>query len=191
MMIKKQWLVLTLMLMILMQTACAPAATSTISANDCTTATSDLKLLTNAEDGYCLLYPAGYSTDVPHYIIINPVTGAGDEPGEAWMFIEMEAAAGRTAAQVADAQIAEAGPGFNISRSDVTVDGKQGVILDGLPGQDSLRKVLIVSNDRLYTFAFTPWMPNTNAAQQPTPLEGLYKTIMDTLHFIPPTKALP
>jgi hypothetical protein len=32
-------------------------------------------------------------------------------------------------------------------------------------------------------------MPNPKG--QPTPLESLYTTIIDTLHFLPPTKALP
>ena len=36
---------------VLAQAACAP------SANVCPTATADTKLLTNAQDGYCLLYP--------------------------------------------------------------------------------------------------------------------------------------
>ena len=185
-MIKKQWLILTLMLTMLALAACTTPASA------CPSATADLKLLMNAEDGYCLLSPADYSTDVPHFIIINPaVPMAGDTLGEAWVSIDTEAAAGRTPAQVAEVQIAAVGPGFNIERSDVLVDGEQAVVIDGLPGPDSWRKVFIVSNERLYTLTFLPWAPNINNPAQPTPLEGLYTTIIDTLHFLPPTKAQP
>jgi len=184
-MIKKQWLILTLILTMLALAACTTPASA------CPSATADLKLLMNAEDGYCLLYLADYSTDLPNYIVINPVSGPGDVLGDAWASIDMEAATGRTAAQVAKAQIAAVDPGFNIERSDVVVDGEQAVVIDGLPGPDSWRKIFIVSNERLYTLTFLPWAPNTNNPAQPTPLEGLYTTIMDTLHFLPPTQALP
>jgi hypothetical protein len=188
-MLRKQCLVIILMLM-LIQTACAsttatPAPTSTEAkpVDECPAATADLKLLTNTEDGYCFLYPADYSTNLPHFIVINPITAPGDMPGEAWVFIQVEAANGRTAAQVADAAIAPLGAGFNITKSDILIDGAQAVVVDGLPGQDSNRMVFIVSNDRLYTLTFAPWYPNAN---DPTPLENLYTTIVQTLHFLPP-----
>lgn len=186
---KKQWLIPILML--LAQAACMTLATPvapTSPVDVCPTETVDLKLLMNTEDGYCLLYPAGYSTNPPGFIVINPISAPGDMLGEAWVSIDMETAADRTAAQVADAQVAAAGPGFNITRSDILVDEKQAVVIDGLPGPDPWRKVFIVSNEQLYTLTFLPWVPN---AEQPTALEGLYETIMDTLHFLPPTKTLP
>ena len=183
-MIKKQWLTLILLLTMLIQAACTAAvATPTDSAEACPEATADLKLLTNTEDGYCLLYPADYSTNLPHFIVINPITAPGDMPGDAWVFISMEPAAGRTAVQVADAAIEAVGPGFNITKSDILIDGAQAVVVDGLPGQDSNRMVFIVSNDKLYTLTFAPWYPNAN---DPTPLENLYTTVVQTLHFLPP-----
>jgi hypothetical protein len=184
MMIKKQWLTLILLLMMLMQTACTAAVgTPTNSAEACPEATADLKLLTNAEDGYCLLYPADYSTNPPHFIVINPITAPGDMLGDAWAFINVEPAAGRTAAQVADTGIAAVGDGFNITKSDILINGVQAVVVDGLPGQDSNRMVFLVNNDRLYMLTFEPWYPNAN---DPTPLENLYTTIVQTLHFLPP-----
>jgi len=178
---KKQWLILVLVLAVLAQTACIPQVT-TPAGDSCPTATADLKLLTNAEDGYCLLYPAAYSTDIPHFIVIDPVTGPGDVPGEAWVNVNVVPSAGRTAAQVADENIAALGEGFNITKTDIVVDGVSGVVVDGMPGQDSNRQMLIVNNDKLYTFTFAPWYPNTG---DPTPLENLYATIAQTLHFLP------
>ena len=178
---KKQWLILILTLATLALSACAAPTKS--SEDACPTPTNDLKLLTNAEDGYCLLYPAAYSTDLPRYIVINPINSPGDIPGDAWVSIYAEAAAGRTAAQVADAEIAAVGEGFNITRTDIVVDGAQGVMVDGLPGQDSNRQVFIVNNAKLYRIMFAPWTPNIDAYPQ---LEELYKTVIQTLHFLPP-----
>ena len=148
----------------------------------CPTPTAETKLLTNAEEGYCLLYPAEYSTSIPKYIVINPISSPGDIPGDAWLYIATAAASGRTAAQMADEQIAAAGEGFNITRFEVEVDGEQAVVVDGLPSLDSVRNVFIVHNERLYNLIFMPWYPNV---AEPTPLENLYTMVMDTLHFLP------
>jgi hypothetical protein len=164
-----------LILTMLAQASCSNATGA------CPTPTSETKLLTNAEEGYCLLYPAQYSTTVPHYIVINPISGP-DMLGEAWLYIEIADASGRTAAQIVDEQIAALGEGFNITRFNVEVDGEQAVVVDGLPAQDSARYVFIVHNDRLYNLIFMPWYPN---AAEPTQLENLYMMVMDTLHFLP------
>jgi len=188
-MLKKPYLMIVLMLM-LVQTACASTtATSAPTSNEvkpvdeCPAATADLKLLKNTEAGYCLLYPEDYSADPQNFIVINPITGPGDMPGEAWMFIQVEAANGRTSAQVADAAIEPLGTGFNITKSELLIDEAQAVVVDGLPGQDSNRMIFLVSNDKLYTLTFAPWYPNAN---DPTALENLYTTIIQTLHFLPP-----
>jgi hypothetical protein len=106
-------------------------------------------------------------------------------PGDAWLAITMESAAGRTAAQVAEAQIAAVGPGFNITTMPLMIDNEPAVVIDGLPGQDSTRKVLIVHADRLYTLTFTPWYPSPAGAAQLTPLEDLYTLVTQTFRFLP------
>lgn len=152
--------------------------------NGCPAKTADMELLTNEEDGYCLLYPSAYAVNLPRLIIINPVGAPGDIPGDAWVNIMAKPASGRTAAQVADAQIAEAGADFGVTRSEILMDGMQAIVVDGLPGPDSWRKVFVVANDRLYTMEFQPWFPSDDPAQ-PTPLENLYATIAGTIHFLP------
>ena len=163
-------------------TSAVTEAQTTPTEGICPTETTDLKLFTNAEDGYCLLYPAEDTTIPPALIVIDPTGMPGDMPGNAWMQIITENASGRTAAQVADSQIAEAGEGFNITRSEILMDGKTAVVVDGLPGQDPSRKVFIVGNDRLYTFFFTPWVPNAEGFSQ---LEKLYTTVVDSFHLLP------
>ena len=173
----KAILVLILMLSMLSQAACAP------SANACPTATSDTKLLMNAEDRYCLLYPAEASTDMPGWVVINPISGQGDIPGDAWVNIHVQDAGGRTTAQIADEIMTTAGTDFNITSEEVQLDGGPAIVVDGLPGLDSNRLLITVRNDRMYTLTFMPWHPG---AGQTTPLEHLYETILQSIHFLPP-----
>ena len=119
---------------------------------------------------------------MPGWVVINPISAPGDMPGDAWVYVQVQDAAGKTAAQFVDEQVVALGEGFNISISEVTVDGEQAVVVDGLPGQDSNRQVFVVHNERLYDLVFMPWFPN---AAEPTPLEHLYATVMDTFHFLP------
>lgn len=159
-------------------TSQAPLVTQ---AADCPTAAADSKLLESAEDGFCLLYPAEFTWDGARLIVLNPTGLAGDAPGDAWLLVSISGAVGQTAAQIADAQIAEMGQGFEVARTELTVDGKQAILVDGLPAQDSVRYLYVVNNDRLYRFEFMPWFPTDGTGS----LEKLYQTVVDTLHFLP------
>jgi hypothetical protein len=159
-------------------------AASSTSTGACPSETTDLKLFINPVDGYCLLYPAEDTPNPPYLIIINPNGLPGDVPGDAWVQVSAEEASGRSAEQVANEQIAEAGEGFNIIRDEILIDGKQAIVVDGLPGPDSWRKVFIVANDHLYTLFFLPWAPNADGFSQ---LEKLYTTVINTFHFLPLT----
>ena len=97
--------------------------------------------------------------------------------------VNVEAASGRTAAQVADEKIAEAGDGFNITRSEIMINGKQAVVVDGLPAQDPWREVFIVDNDRLYILFFEPWAPTADWFSE---LEKLYSSVIASFHVLPP-----
>jgi len=160
-----------------------PASSSSTGA--CPSETADLKLFTNADDGYCFLYPIEYAPLPPYMVVINPngISGGDSLPGDAVVIVNMEAASGRTAAQVADEKIAEAGEGFNITRSEILMDGKQAIVVDGLPGQDPWREVFIVGNDRLYILFFDPWTPNADWFSE---LEKLYSSVIDSFHVLPP-----
>lgn len=102
----------------------------------CPAETAELKLLMQVEEGYGLLYPAEFAVRPPRFIVINPIDTRGDTPDDVWMDISVEAASGRTSAQVADQAIANAGAGFNITRREVLADGLQAVVVDGPPGSD-------------------------------------------------------
>lgn len=184
-MIKKHLLILIAVAAMLAMAACYPASDSTTA---CPSPTTDTKLLMNEEHGYCLLHPTGYNVVYPPmetclaYTVNSMecqfVTFAGtDSPPSAW--INVDEALSRTAGEVADAEIAILGSGFNIERTNLTVDGERAVLMDGLPGADPVRKLVIVHNDLLYTLTFTPWDKNDTA------LVNLYTTIVNSLHFLP------
>ena len=196
-MFKKQVLILSVILLL---AACAPTPPSTPDnilvppttevpaqeapteqAESCPAATADLKLLVSTEHGFCLLYPAEFTWDGARLIVLNPNGAAGDVPGEAWLLVSISEAGGQTAAQLADARIAEIGQGFEVTRTEMTIDGQQAIVVDGLPGQDSNRLVFIVSNDRLYMLAFEPWFPQDGASS----LEKLYQAVIDSIRFLP------
>ena len=159
---------------------------SSTSTGACPSETADLKLFTNANDGYCFLYPKENAAFPPYMVAINPNGISGGDshfPGDAVVIVNMEAASGRTAAQVADQKIAEAGEGFNITRTEIMIDGKQAIVVDGLPAQDSWREVFIVGNDRLYILFFDPWVPTADWFSE---LEKLYSSVIASFHVLPP-----
>lgn len=167
----------------------APPATEAISVaptfdSSCPSAKDGFNLHAAEGDGYCLLYPAEAVVVPQRFIVINPASATADTLGDAWVDIQVEPATGRSAAQVADAKIAEAGEGFGIVRSEILLGGQQAIVVDGLPAPDSWRVVFVVNNDRLYTLTFQPWFPSSDP-NQPTPLEALYAAIVDTLRFMP------
>lgn len=159
-------------------------ASSSTSTDACPSETAAMKLFMNTVDGFCFLYPIEYAPLPPYMVVINPngISGGDFLPGDALVQVTVEAASGRIAAQVADEKIAAAGEGFNITRSEIMIDGKQAIVVDGLPAQDPWREVFIVDNDILYTIFFEPWTPNADWFSE---LEKLYSAVIDTFHVFP------
>src|SRR3990172_7453752 len=167
--------------------ALALAACSPVTEDPCPTPTAETRLYMNEEDGYCFLYPATAYATIPHFVVINPVPpgSVGDVIGDGWLSIEMRSANGLTAAEVADGEINTLPPGgFDIVRTGIEIDGVPAVVVDGLPGPDSWRRVFVVANDRVYTLIFLPWGHVEG-------LEEMYALAVRTLRFTPPTQMIP
>jgi hypothetical protein len=157
----------------------------------CPEATAGTQLLTNEEMGYCLLYPDGYSrVDPLPYEVCLVSEESFMACHSANLMIEVEAAAGRTARQIADEIVAEAAiPGIEIQRTYLTVSNEQAVVLEGLPGVASSRAILTVHSDRLYRLTFVPW---DETGGEWARVESLYDVILNSFAFLPtPAWTLP
>jgi len=88
---------------------------------------------------------------------------------------------GRSAEEIADQIMAEFGSGWEIERSSITLGEETAVRLDGLPGQDTYRRIIAVHAGQKFTLTFSPLNTDADAG-----LEKLYTYIVDTFTFVPP-----
>ena len=172
----------------------APSRTSTPSAGSPTPSTAPVPacpeviagtaLLRNEGDGYCLLYPEGYSVVIPFAGEICLVPG---EPTELachnmQAMIEVTPADGRSAAQAADEALVQLAD-FPIERSTASVDGTKATVLDNYPGVDILRLVFFVHGDRLYRMTFT--RGSEPGSEDRVKADRLFSTLVDSFTFLP------
>ena len=141
------------------------------------------QLLTNEIDGYRLLVPAGYQA-----VVYN--NGMCLTQSEGWMMachvanvlIEVSQAAGRSLSQVAEEAAAQGNPDIPVKRSDLEVSGVQAIRLDDIYTYDVLRKVVMVSEDRVYILTFLPWGEEVEDFAR---LEELYNTVIGSFDILP------
>jgi hypothetical protein len=153
----------------------------------CSDLAQGMKVLNQDALGYCLLYPQDYievvsePAPVPAQVCLVP-----GEPSMAChnanAFIIVDAAAGRTAGQIADEMIAGEPRPEVVDRSSLTVAGEEAVLLDGLVGVDLSRQVVLVHEDRIYRLMFVPWDETSDDHER---VQVLYQTIIDSFDFVP------
>jgi hypothetical protein len=146
----------------------------------CPEATAGTELLSVEEQGYCLLYPSRYSVERPNPEETALVVGSLLDVSNPRVYIQFSDAGGRTVEQAADAVVADY-PGFEIKRSRTKAGGYDAIVLDGVPGQDISRQVIVVQNDRLYRLTFVP--ASEDAGEVYTQMEEIYRTVVDSLNF--------
>lgn len=113
------------------------------------------KQVVDARHGFCLLIPAAYTLFNPN---TNEIVIAKDSllnVTEPRLSIAVTSAGARTAEQVA-ADIVATMPGFDSKPSTSDIAGQKAVVLDNVPGQDLMRRVLFVHDGRLYDLTFSP-----------------------------------
>jgi hypothetical protein len=147
----------------------------------CPTSAGDSQLLVNAEDGYCLLYPASYVAEQTALGAMSIVLGSLMNHSDPRVGIEVSDAQGRTLAEIGDQLVADYAAGFDVVRGSTTVGGAEALVLDNLPGQDLNRRVVVLHDGRLYSFFFTPLgeTDETRAA-----LEAFYQGVLDSFQFL-------
>ena len=134
------------------------------------------------ELGLCFSYPQGH-TPLPYNDTVQ--IAAPDLPGSdltALFWLERSDAYDRTAEVIADQDMTAAGLS-SVSRSFMTLDGEQAVVLDGMPGQDLQRRVYVVHDQILYVLAFMPTRSENKAAGDQ--LEALYVAVTNSWAWSP------
>jgi hypothetical protein len=193
---KTRLLTLTLLLTMLLLAGCTLAGAAELntepplpsgdSVQSSADPTSGSELLINEEHGYSLRYPNGYAIEHPNPDETVLVVGSLLNVEQPRLHIEVQAAEGRTAAEVADelmADVEAALPDFNVERGTVTLNGEQAVVLDHVPGQDINRLVFVVHNDHLYKLMFAP--ADESLGDTHAQMESLYATVIDSFSFQP------
>jgi hypothetical protein len=143
------------------------------------------------EDGhaYCLLYPEGFEANWPNAeeVVIREPGSAGYG---AQVSIRESELGEKTVEQVADellARIAAVTPTadhepLQVRRSSGTLAGEPAVILDGMPGQDIGRVVLVEHGGRLYEMTF---VPADRANEAYTLMDALFAIVTSSFRFLP------
>jgi hypothetical protein len=114
---------------------------------------------------------------------------------EAWMMachvanalIEVSDAAGRSLSQVAEEAAAQGNPDIPVKRTDLTVSGVAAIQLDDIYTYDVLRKVVMVSEDRVFILTFVPWNEEVEDFAR---LEDLYNTLIGSFAILPSTEPI-
>lgn len=158
-------------------------------ATRCLPAAADQQSLVDTVNGYCLLYPTDYVAVESEAVTVNLVKGDIMNHTDPRVAITVEDVAGRTLEEVvAELETVYGLPDTPVERGSITVDGVDAVVLDNLPGQDLNRRVVLMHNDRLYSFFFTPL---GEPGQARADMELFYQGIFDSLRFLTETPPTP
>jgi hypothetical protein len=145
----------------------------------CPTERDGTQQVIDARRGFCTLIPAAYTVFNPNP---NEIVIAKDSllnQSDPRISISVTGAGARTTEQVVD-DIVAAMPGFDLKQSTIDIGGQEAVVLDNVPGQDLMRRVLFVYNGRLYDLTFTP------ADHQQ--METIYSTIVANFQLLGPAQ---
>ncbi len=149
----------------------------------CPKAMAGEQILFQPDQGYCLLYPAVYNlwqqsptvTEIVSQTIMNHI--------DPRLSISVEAANGETLTTVVERLLADfVAPGFAIEAEPITVAGVEAILLDEVPGQDLGRRVVLLHNERRYSFFLAPIGEADTAIRREADL--LYQTVIDSFQLL-------
>lgn len=151
----------TEMPLVVSSTVTGTASISPTGAAGCPEPTAETLLLEKPEHGYCVLYPAEYTVEMPSdnatILVIGSLLNAEDPR----LHIEVSEADERTLQEVADQIAADYGvPGLEVEQSVAQVGGEEAIVLDNLSGQDINRRLIFIHDNRLYNLMFAPASPD-------------------------------
>jgi hypothetical protein len=145
--------------------------------------TAVAELFTSDRLGICFSYPEGYTqipyNDAVEIVAPGPIPGS-DEIGLFWL--EVSDSQNRSAEDVADQELSYVA-GLNPGRWTVTLGGEQALVMDGMPGQNLVRRLYIVHQQSLYILTFSPTHSENKAAGEQ--MEALYAAITNSWEWSP------
>ncbi len=143
---------------------------------NCPAASNGAQQHIDARRGFCLLLPAAYSV---FGVNPNEVVFAKESllnVTEPRLSISVVAAGARTLDQVVADTLAGL-PSYDFKPTTVDIAGQTASVLDNVPGQDLLRRVLWSYNGKLYDLTFSP--------ADHADMAAFYKSIIDTFQLLP------
>lgn len=161
----------------------ATVASDPESSTGCPLPTDGTLLFADEVRGYCLLYPESHMVLQLESGNTEIVVGELMNHIDPRVSIYTEELAGRTIEQVVDEFLAGY-EGFEIEQTALTVAGEQAILLDGIPGQDYYRMVLVAHDGSLYRLQIFPY--DENLVDTFTQAEGLYALAVDSFRFATP-----
>ena len=161
-----------------------PVSQTVTAADECLAAKSEQQALTSEAFGFCVLLPADFSYEEPSATNANLFIGSMMDVAHPKLMIEVTEAGGQTAAEAADALLAEFPADMGIQRTFGDMLGYEvAERLDGVPGQDLGRVLLAVHNDKLYRLTFVPADPAQSEVY--AEMEELFNMVLQTWRFLP------
>jgi hypothetical protein len=158
---------------------------------ECPAAVDGTDVYTNAEDGFCMLLPAGYTVDdslatedggTETSVYVDSL----QDVAHARLFITVQDAGGRSLEEITTekaARLKESVPGYDATWSfGYMLDGVPANQFDRVPGQDLSRQVVLVHDGRVFTLSFIPDDPD--AAEAYAEMQMLYDTVLDSFSFL-------
>jgi hypothetical protein len=129
---------------------------------------------------YCFAYPQGFTQQINEnqVEVFGSQSNSNPHPGLVW--IDATDPQGRSALDIAEEEVRELGGAPE--RSVVMLGGEEALVLDGMPGQDAIRKVYIVHNGLLYTLNFTPFQSDNEEAN--AQMETLFEFVTSSWIWI-------
>ncbi len=160
-----------------------PASETLLPEDECLAAKSEQTAIRSERFGFCVLVPADFTYEEPSATNANLFIGSMMDVAHPKLMVEVTAAVGQTATAAADALVA-AMPGMDIQRAfGYTLGYEPAEMLDGVPGQDLGRVLLVAHNDKLYRLTFVPADPTQTEVY--AQMEELFNMVVQTWRFLP------
>ncbi len=161
-----------------------PVSETVTAADECVAPKSEQQAITSETFGFCVLLPADFSYEEPSATNANLFIGSMMDVAYPKLMLEVTDAGGQTAAEAADALVAEFPADMGIQRTFGDMLGYEvAERLDGVPGQDLGRVLLTVHDDKLYRLTFVPADPAQSEIY--AQMEELFNMVLQTWRFLP------